>query len=130
MIDISKSSPTLIIRPGPNDANVRGDIFGGWLMSHIDVAASITAGIIAKGLTATVAVESLRFIQPIYTYDIVHFFTEVAKIGKTSVTINVEVFAQRTFGMSNPQVAMKKVSDATLVFVAISAPGEKRIIEQ
>lgn len=130
MIDISKSSPTLIIRPGPNDANVRGDIFGGWLMSQIDVAASIAAGILAKGLTATVAVESLQFIRPIYTYDIVHFFTEVVRIGKTSVTIKVEVFAQRTSAMSNPQLEMVKVSDATLVFVAISEPGVKRVIEQ
>ncbi len=130
MIDIAKNSPTLIIRPGPNDANVRGDIFGGWLMSQIDVAASITAGIVAKGLTATVAVEPLQFIRPIYVYDIVHFFTEVVRVGQTSVTIKVEVFAQRTSAMSNPQLEMIKVSDATLVFVAISEPGVKRVIEQ
>lgn len=129
-MNVAIERPTLIIRPGPNDANVRGDIFGGWLMSQIDVAASITAGIAAKGLTATVAVESLQFIRPIYTYDIVNFFTEVVKIGKTSVTIKVEVFAQRTDGMNKPQLEMVKVSEAILVFVAISEPGVKRVIEQ
>lgn len=118
--------PVLRVRPGPNDANVRGDIFGGWLMSQIDIAGSITACQVTKGMTVTVAVKDLTFLKSIFTYDLVSFFTEVVAIGTTSITIKVEVFAQR-LPMSSELV---KVSEAILVFVAVNKPGEKRVIEK
>lgn len=131
MIDATKQTPALRVRPGPNDSNARGDVFGGWLMSQIDIAASITACDITNGMTATRAVKDLTFLQPIFTYDIVSFYTEVVEIGKTSITIRVEVYAQRMNDMSEPKLnEMIKVSEATLVFVAISKPGEKRIIKK
>jgi len=131
MIDPNSQQPALRVRPGPNDSNARGDIFGGWLMSQIDIAASITACDVAQGMTVTRAVKDLIFIQPIFTYDIVSFYTEVLSTGKTSVTIKVEVYAQRMGSLSHPDLKnMIKVSDATLVFVAVSKPGEKRLIPQ
>jgi acyl-CoA thioesterase YciA len=131
MIDVAKQSPSLRIRPGPNDSNARGDIFGGWLMSQIDVAASITACDVTNGMTATVAVKELVFMKPIFTYDVVSFYTEVLDIGKTSITIGVEVFVQRMNDMGRPQLGeMIKASHATLVFVAISEPGVKRTIAE
>lgn len=131
MIDPKTQQPVLRVRPGPNDSNVRGDIFGGWLMSQIDIAASITAGHVTKGMTVTRAVKDLNFTQSIFTYDIVSFYTEVLHIGTTSITIRVEVFAQRTNALSKPNMdEMIKVSDATLVFVAVNKPGEKRVIEK
>jgi acyl-CoA thioesterase YciA len=130
MIDITKQAPALKIRPGPNDSNTRGDVFGGWLLCNVDIAASITACEVAKGLTATVAVKDLTFLKPVFTYDIVSLYTEVEKVGKTSITIKVEVYAQRMNEMSRPELdKMIKVSDATLVFVAIGKPGEKRLID-
>ena len=126
-IDVTKinDQPVLLVRPGPNDANARGDIFGGWLMSQIDIAASITACKIAKGMTVTVAVQELKFIKSIFTYDRVSFFTEVLAVGTTSVTIKVEAFSQSP--LSEEWV---KVSEAILVFVAVNKPGEKRVIEK
>jgi acyl-CoA thioesterase YciA len=95
-------------------------------MSQIDIAASITACKVTKGMTVTRAVKELQFLQPIFTYDLVSFFTEVLAIGNTSITIKTEVFAQR-LPMSAELV---KVSEAILVFVAVNKPGEKRVIEK
>lgn len=128
MIDPSKQQPALRVRPGPNDSNLRGDAFGGWTLAQIDIAASVIACETAKGMCVTRAV-NVVFIQPIYTYDIVSFYTEVLKIGTTSITVKVEVYAQRMNALSAPQLdTMIKVSDATLVFVAVNKPGEKRVI--
>lgn len=116
--------PTLRIVTRPNDANPNGDIFGGWLMSEIDIAAATCAGQRAKGPVVTVAVKELLFIKPIYVYDLVSVYTEITKVGKTSVTVHVEVFSERNRGSHNETPI--KVSDATLVFVAVSKPGVPR----
>lgn len=116
--------PTLRVTTRPNDANPKGDIFGGWLMSEIDIAGAVAAGQRAKGSVATVAVKELRFIQPLYVYDLVSFYAEVIAVGKTSITVKVEVFAQRDRAAYDDQPL--KVSDATLVYVAISKPGVSR----
>lgn len=130
MIDPRVDQPTLRVRPGPNDSNLRGDVFGGWLMSQIDIAASAEAGKAAGCMTVTRAVKDLTFIKPIFTYDLVSFYTEVEKIGNTSVTVRVEVFAQRTNSLNLHEKEMVKVSDAVLVFVAVETIGQKRIIEK
>lgn len=108
----------------PN-ANPNGDIFGGWLMSQIDLAASTVAIDRSQGLVATVAVNHLQFVAPIFVGDIVSFYADIVKIGKTSMRIDVTVYAQR-FSSSYRDVV--KVSDSTLTFVAIESPGKTRVI--
>lgn len=114
--------PTLRLKTLPNDANYTGDIFGGWLMSQIDIAGAIAAAERAKGPVVTVAVKQLTFLKPIYVYDLVSFYATVKQVGHTSLTVDVEAYAQRF----RENEAVVKVSNATLVYVAISRPGEKR----
>ena len=87
--------PTLRVVPMPADSNPSGDIFGGWVMSHVDIAGSIPAIRLAAGRVATVAVNSFVFRQPIMIGDLVSFYAEVVKVGRTSITVSVEVYAQR-----------------------------------
>lgn len=124
----SKPNPTLRVTTRPNDANPKGDIFGGWLMSQIDIAGAVAAGHRARGSVATVAVKELRFIQPIYVYDLVSFYAEVIAVGRTSITVKVEVFSERERAAHDSPAV--KVSDATLVYVAISEPGKSREVPQ
>lgn len=122
---LSDRQPTLRVRPQPNDANPNGDIFGGWLMANVDIAGAIEAIALAKGPVVTVAVQQLLFIKPIYVHDLVSFYAVVEKIGHTSVTIKVEVYAQRLAEYTAPA---NKVSEATVVYVAVTEPGKPRPI--
>jgi acyl-CoA thioesterase YciA len=122
-----KGTLTLRVKTRPNDANKSGDIFGGWLMSQIDIAGAIAAAECAKGPVVTVAVKDLKFIQPLFIYDIASFYTKVIRVGSTSVTVEVEVFAERYQEGAMPRSKIK-VSDATLIYVAVSKPGQKRTI--
>jgi acyl-CoA thioesterase YciA len=117
--------PTLRVVPMPSDANVNGDIFGGWVMSQVDIAGSIPAYEVAKGRLATVAVNSLQFKQPIFVGDVVSFYAEVTKIGRTSISVHVEVYSQRRY----PSQGAFKVTEADLTYVAIDEKGEKRVIK-
>lgn len=119
---------TLRVVTRPNDANPKGDIFGGWLMSKIDIAGSIIAVNRAKGPVATVAVKSLQFIKPIYVHDVVSFYAKIIAVGKTSITTSVEVFSQRTCKDEGDNFTIQtlKVADAVVVYVAVSEPGKKR----
>ena len=111
--------PVLRVVPRPADANQHGDIFGGWVMSQVDIAAGVAAARRARGRVATVAVNSFQFKQPVYVGDLVSFYADIVRVGTTSITINVEVYAQR-----NPtDVETVKVTEATLTFVAT---GEDR----
>ncbi len=114
--------PTLRVVTMPADCNHTGDVFGGWVMSQADIAGSIPALLRARGRVATVAVNSFTFKQPILVGDVVSFYTEVVKVGRTSITVNVEVYAQR-----NPaEPACVKVTEATLVYVAVDANRKSR----
>lgn len=115
--------PILRVTTRPNDANPTGDIFGGWLMSQIDLAGAIVASERAKGHVVTVAVKELQFIQPIYVADLVSFFAEVVKVGNTSLTVDVHVFSQR---LRKGEYEVVKVADATLIYVAVAEPGKPR----
>jgi len=116
--------PTLRVVPMPADANFSGDIFGGWVMSHVDVAGSITATRRAGGRVATVAVNSFVFRQPVLVGDVVSFYAEVVKVGRTSITVGVEVFVQR-----NPvNEECVKVTEATLTYVAVDSNGKPRVV--
>src|SRR5450631_3424279 len=90
--------PTLRVVPMPADSNSSGDIFGGWVMSQVDIAGSIAAIRLARGRVATIAVNSFVFRQPVMVGDVVSFYAEIVKVGLTSITVSVEIYAQR-----NPQ---------------------------
>src|SRR4029077_3532748 len=100
--------------PMPHDTNQHGDIFGGWIMSQVDIAGGVVAALYARGRVATVAVNSFTFKQPVLVGDLVTFFAEVTRIGRTSITVDVEVYAQRT---PRYQITVK-VTEAHLTFVA------------
>ena len=110
--------------PMPADANQNGDIFGGWIMSQVDIAGGTLAGRIARGRIATVAVKEFVFKQPVQVGDLVSFYVELVKIGNTSVTVKVEVYAERT--PDSPIVV--KVTEATLTYVAIDRTGRPRTV--
>ena len=116
--------PILRVVPMPADSNSCGDIFGGWVMSQVDVAGSIPAIRTARGRVATVAVNSFVFRQPVMVGDLVSFYAEVIKIGRTSITVEVEVYAQR-----NPEKGETvKVTEATLTYVAVDAQRRPRVV--
>jgi acyl-CoA thioesterase YciA len=116
--------PALRVVPMPADANHNGDIFGGWIMAQVDVAGGIVAGRLARGRVATVAVNSFIFKQPVQIGDVLSFYADRVRVGNTSVTINVEVYAER--GRAETRVV--KVTEATLTYVAIDRDGKPRPI--
>src|SRR3954464_3707559 len=87
--------PALRVMPMPADANQNGDIFGGWIMAQVDIAGGTLAGKIARGRIATVAVKEFVFKQPVQIGDLLSFYADVVRVGNTSVTVNVEVYAER-----------------------------------
>ena len=120
----SDREAVLRLVPMPADANATGDIFGGWIMSQVDVAGGVLAGRIARGRVATVAVNSFVFKHPVQIGDLLSLYSEVVRIGNTSVTISVEVFAER----SPQDIKVVKVTEATLTYVAIDKNGRPRPI--
>jgi len=116
---LPQREPTIRVAAMPSDANYTGDIFGGWLMGQVDVAGSIPALHRAKGRVATVAVNSFVFRQPIFVGDVVSFYTRIVKVGTTSITVEVEVYAQR----DPAKPVCVKVTEAMLTYVAV---GEDR----
>ena len=116
--------PALRVMPMPADANQNGDIFGGWIMAQVDIAGGTAAGRVARGRIATVAVREFVFKQPVQIGDVLSFYADVVRIGNTSVTVDVEVFAERR--PADPKVV--KVTQATLTYVAIDADGRPRSV--
>ncbi|HEX8987071.1 MAG TPA: acyl-CoA thioesterase [Rhodocyclaceae bacterium] len=115
-------TPVLRVMTMPADTNPAGDIFGGWVMAQVDVAGGIAAAQRARSRVATVAVNSFQFKQPISVGDVVSFYAEIVKVGRTSVTVDVLVIAERH--PENPVTV--KVTEATLTYVALDAAGNKR----
>ncbi len=116
--------PILRVAPMPRDANQTGDIFGGWIMGQVDIAGSIPAMRLARGRVATVAVNSFLFKQPVFVGDLVSFYAEVVRVGRTSITVNVEVYAQR----KPEREEVVKVTEATLTYVAVDENRKPRVI--
>jgi len=114
----------LRVLPMPSDANANGDIFGGWIMAQVDLAGSVLPHRISKGRVATVAVNQFVFKQPVSIGDLLSFYAKVERIGKTSVTVNVEVYAERN--PVKPEIV--KVTEANITFVAIDHEGKPRLI--
>ncbi|HYQ99634.1 MAG TPA: acyl-CoA thioesterase [Casimicrobiaceae bacterium] len=114
--------PTLRVVPMPADANQHGDIFGGWVMSQVDIAGGVAAARRARGRVATVAVNSFTFKQPVLIGDQVSFYSTITRVGRTSITVDVEVYAQR-----NPRdLVCVKVTEASLTYVATDAERRPR----
>ena len=120
-----KNEPTLRVVPMPSDSNSNGDIFGGWIMSQVDIAGAIPVVQLVNGRVATVAVNSFVFKQPVFIGDLVSFYATIKKVGTTSVTVNVEVFAQRKARME-----IVKVTDANLTYVHIDKNGKPKPINK
>ncbi|MBK7899531.1 MAG: acyl-CoA thioesterase [Azonexus sp.] len=116
------SEPTLRVMPMPADLNQYGDVFGGWVMAQVDVAGAIPALRRARGRVATVSVNCFQFKQPVSVGDVVSFYARVVRVGKTSITVDVEVYAERNY--AEPIVV--RVTQAQLTYVAIDSQGEKR----
>ena len=112
------------VMPMPADSNPNGDIFGGWIMAQVDLAGAVLPARISKGRVATGAVNQFIFKQAVSIGDLLSFYAKVERIGNTSITINVEVFAER-----NPaDLQVVKVTEANLTYVAIDRSGKPRPI--
>jgi acyl-CoA thioesterase YciA len=114
--------PVLRVMPMPSDANIHGDVFGGWIMSQVDIAGSLPAVKRANGRVATVAVNSFVFKEPVYVGDLLSFYAEVERVGNTSITVKVEVLAERN-RLNNEVV---RVTEATLTYVATDEQRKPR----
>ncbi len=118
---LSPHEPILRVVPMPSDINSNGHIFGGWVLSQMDVAGGIVAGRLANGPVATVAIETMKFIAPILLRDVVSLYASVARRGRTSVAINIDVMAERSH-VKGPV----PVTSAIFTFVAIDENGAPR----
>ncbi|MDR2837442.1 MAG: acyl-CoA thioesterase [Azonexus sp.] len=114
---------TLRLVPMPADLNPNGDVFGGWIMAQVDIAGAIPARRRARGRVATVSVNSFLFKQPVSVGDLVSLYGEIVHVGATSVTVRVEVYAERH---RDGQSITVKVTEAELTYVAIDSHGNKR----
>ena len=112
----------LKVVPMPGDCNANGDIFGGWVMAQVDLAGSVIPSRLARGRTATVAVKEFVFKQPVRVGDILTFYAGATHIGRTSVTVDVEVYAE----IMHDQGHYVKVTEATLTYVSIDEAGRPR----
>ena len=123
-VTLPDMEPALRVVPMPAVANQHGDIFGGWVMSQVDVAGSIPASRRARGRVATIAVNSFVFREPVLIGDVVSFYAQITREGRTSITVAVEVYAQR-----NPtDVICVKVTEASLTYVAVGADRRPRTL--
>ena len=116
--------PVLRVMPGPSDINANGHIFGGWILSQMDIAAGIVASRRSKGPVATVAIEAMKFLQPIHLRDLISVFAEVERVGRTSMGVRIEVIAERDFGATEV-----KVTEGLFTFVALDANHRPRPID-
>src|ERR1700694_431931 len=115
--------PVLRIIPMPADTNAQGTIFGGWVMANVDLAGSVPAYQRAQGPVVTVAVNSFVFKEPVFVGDLVSFYSRVCRVGRTSITVDVEVFAQRGRAGRGDTV---KVTEAPLTYVGVDERRKPR----
>ena len=122
----SEHELVLKVIPMPGDCNANGDIFGGWVMAQVDLAGSVLPARYVQGRMATVAVNEFIFKQPVRVGDILSFFSHINRVGNTSVTVQVEVYAERF----SDQGRYVKVTEARLTYVAIDEQGRPRPVPQ
>ena len=126
-----RNEAILRVVPRPGDINSNGHIFGGWVLSQMDIAAGIVAARKAQGPVATVAIEAMKFIAPILLHDIISVFAEIEKVGRTSISIRIEVVAERDRGAEEV-----KVTEGLFTFVALDenhrprrfSPDQSRVL--
>ena len=121
---IDHKNPVLRVVPGPGDINANGHIFGGWVLSQMDIAAGIVASRRARGPVATVAIEAMKFIAPIHLRDLISVYAEVERVGRTSMGVRIEVVATRDLGAT--QV---KVTEGLFTFVALDSGHKPRPVD-
>lgn len=125
-VKLPDEHPTMRLPARPRDTNTAGDIFGGWIMSQVDLAGSIVAARRAKGRVVTVAVNSFQFHKPVYVGDLVSCYANVTRVGNSSLTVFVEVYAERY----PERVECVRVTEATLTFVAVDENGKSRPVDR
>jgi acyl-CoA thioesterase YciA len=121
---IDHKNPVLRVVPGPSDINSNGHIFGGWVLSQMDIAAGIGASRRAGGSVATIAIERMEFIAPIHLRDVISVFAEVERVGRTSMAIRIEVIATRDRGATDI-----KVTEGLFTFVALDEQHRPRPVD-
>lgn len=117
--------PVIRVPAMPADLNEGGTVFGGWIMSQVDIAGSIPAAERASGSVVTRAVDSFEFKKPVYAGDLLSCYAEVVSVGRTSITVHVEVYAQH---MKQGKITTHAVTEANLVYVAIDEQGKPRAV--
>jgi len=123
---LPQRQPTLRVVAMPSDCSYTGDVFGGWVMAQVDIAGSIPALHRARGRVATVAVNSFIFKQPLFMGDVVSLYADIIKVGRTSITVNVEVYSQR----DPAKPVCVKVTEATLTYVAVGEDRKPLVVPQ
>ena len=118
--------PAIRVKAMPADTNELGDVFGGWMMAHVDVAGSIAAQRFTKCRVVTVAIDEFVFLKPVYVGDLVSIYSEVNKVGTTSIRIKVTAYAERV----RNTFECDRVVDATLTYVAIDKQRQPIAIKQ
>lgn len=119
-----ESAPVLRVMPGPGDINANGHIFGGWVLSQMDIAAGIVASRRARGPVATIAIEAMKFITPIHLRDLISVYAHIERVGRTSMGVRIEVIAERDLGET--QV---KVTEGLFTFVALDESHQPRPVD-
>ena len=117
--------PILRVMPGPADINANGHIFGGWVLSQMDIAAGIVASQRSHGPVATIAIEAMKFIAPIHLRDLISVYAHVERVGRTSMGVKIEVIAHRALGQTEV-----KVTEGLFTFVALDEDNRPRPIGQ
>jgi acyl-CoA thioesterase YciA len=123
MIDL-KREPVLRVVPGPTDINANGHIFGGWVLSQMDIAGGIVASQRANGPVATVAIEGMKFITPIHIRDLISVYAHVERVGRTSMGVRIEVISTRDRGKTDV-----KVTEGLFTFVALDEQYRPRSVD-
>ena len=121
---VTNRDPVLRVVPGPSDINANGHIFGGWVLSQMDIAGGITASRRSQGPVATVAIERMEFIAPIHLRDVISVYAEVERVGRTSMSVRIEVVASRDRGATQVQV-----TEGLFTFVALDENNRPRPVE-
>ncbi|MCH8616739.1 acyl-CoA thioesterase [Sphingomonas sp. SM33] len=120
---VTNRDPVLRVVPGPSDINANGHIFGGWVLSQMDIAGGISASRRAQGPVATVAIERMEFIAPIHLRDVITVYAEVERVGRTSMGVRIEVVASRDRGATEV-----KVTEGLFTFVALDEENRPRAV--
>lgn len=126
-VSLPDDDPILRLVPMPTDTNYAGDVFGGWIMAQVDIAGSLPAIRRARGRVATVAVNSFVFKQPVFVGDVVSFYANIVKTGRTSITVDVAVYAQRGLRQGGEEICIK-VTEAVLTYVAVDEHRRPRVL--